>query len=276
MIINDHKLDDAQWSESPNTSGKFPEGRPESIVIHFTAGSSAKSSVEHLCKKSAKASAHLVIGREGEVYQLAPFDTITWHAGRSTWKNRSGLNKYSIGIELDNAGKLNDNGNGNYSSWFNKNYSGDEVFYGIHRNESEPCHWHAYTEAQLEKTFEICQLLCEQYGITQVLGHEEIAPGRKTDPGPAFPLERLRQQVLQTDDRQSDMASSAADILPEMSVVNASKLNIRNGPGSNFTAVTNPLLRGALLKPVKQQNGWTEVEYTVKGWVSSQYISKLG
>lgn len=276
MEIKDHFLsdDDVEKELTPNTSGEFEQGRPDTLVIHFTGGSSAESSVRHLCKPSAKASAHLVIGRDAKVYQLAPFNVITWHAGRSSWKDRNGLNKYSIGIELDNAGELSDNGNGKYFSWFNKAYSGDEVFFGTHRNRSKSSYWHSYTTEQIEKTFDICHLLSEHYNIRDVLGHEEIAPARKSDPGPAFPLERLREQVL-TINRHSELAAESALTAKNTAIVNASKLNIRSGPGTQFGFAGEPLLNGAIVKPLRTTSGWTEVEYTIKGWVSSQYIKPL-
>ena len=278
MIIKDHFLDgeEIKQMQTPNTSGEFAAGMPDTIVIHFTAGSSAESSAKHLCRERTKASAHLVIGRGANIFQLAPFNIITWHAGRSSWETangeaRTGLNKFSIGIELDNAGELNDNGNGKYLSWFNRFYSEDEVFFGTHRNRNTPSHWHAYSSEQIETTFELCHLLCEHYPITEIVGHEEIAPGRKTDPGPAFPLERLRTELL-SEGRQPDLPAEPVVDLAERAIVSASQLNIRNGPGAQFEPAADPLIRGTVVKPVRQQDGWTEVEYTVKGWVSSKYI----
>ena len=79
---------------------------PDMIVVHYTAGSSARTAAEFLAKEEVKASAHLVIGRQGELFQLVPFDTEAWHAGRSSYDGRANLNRYSIGIELDNLGRL--------------------------------------------------------------------------------------------------------------------------------------------------------------------------
>lgn len=277
MKIVDHVLDDrnVEIRQTPNTSGPFQTGKPDTLVIHFTGGSSANSSANHLCKKDAKASAHLVIGRDGKIIQLAPFNMITWHAGKSSWKGRHGLNKFSIGIELDNAGELTDNGNGKYISWFNKVYLPDEVFHGIHRNKTTPSFWHAYTEMQIEKTFDVCRLICDHYHLREVVGHEEIAPERKSDPGPAFPLDRMREQLL-TEDRKAEEAADDPFLKPESLIVNTSRLNIRNGPGTQFGLTAEPLLRGTVVKPIQSQSGWTEVEFTLKGWVSSQYIQPLG
>jgi len=275
MKITNHFLsgENIKIEQTPNISGEFASGLPDTLVMHYTGGSSAESSVRHLCKKSAKASAHLVIGRDGKIFQLAPFNVITWHAGRSSWKERNGLNKYSIGIELDNAGELTDNGSGKFFSWFNKAYATEEVYSGIHRNRTSSSFWHSYTEEQLEKTFDVCELISEHYNIKEIIGHEEIAPARKSDPGPAFPLDRMREQIL-TENRRSEEAENSPGESVQ-SIVNVSKLNIRKGPGVQYGMASEPLLNGAIVKPLKTNNGWTEVEYNVRGWVSSQYIKPL-
>jgi N-acetylmuramoyl-L-alanine amidase len=103
MKIENHLLsgEKIDFKNSPNISGKFKTGLLDTIVIHYTAGSSRESSVSTLINPGSKASAHLVIGRDGKITQLVPFDTIAWHAGNSSYKGRVGLNSYSIGIEID-------------------------------------------------------------------------------------------------------------------------------------------------------------------------------
>ena len=81
-------------------------GEPDMIILHYTAGSSAISSAKFLVRPDVKASAHVVIGRDGQVIQLVPFNIEAWHAGKSSYGGRSELNHYSIGIELDNLGQL--------------------------------------------------------------------------------------------------------------------------------------------------------------------------
>lgn len=271
MKITAHQLSSggAKYKESPNHGGKFNQGRADTIVIHFTAGSSFESAVNHLCSDKTKASAHLVIGREGEITQLVPFDTVAWHAGKSQWKGRSGLNRFSIGIELDNAGQLTKNEAGEFSSWFNRIYSANDVHKGIHRNQTTSSFWHAYSQIQIEKTFEICELLCEEYGIEEILGHEEIAPSRKTDPGPAFPLEKLRQSIKT--DRAEDGADNEFEMQREKTVI-ASKLNVRSGPGTEFGAVSKPLFQGAKVKVLERQGEWSRIEFRQTGWVSGRFL----
>ena len=108
-INNNQQLEDGEnisHMKCPKNKQKFREEFPDTIIIHYTAGRDAESSAKYLCKDNVKASAHLVIGRDGKIIQLVPFDTITWHAGTSEYGSKKGLNKYSIGIELDNAGIL--------------------------------------------------------------------------------------------------------------------------------------------------------------------------
>ena len=274
MEIKNHKLSNAEQMETPNTSGEFASGGPDTIVIHFTAGRSAESSAKYLCRSNAKASAHLVIGRDGKIYQLAPFNIITWHAGRSTWKKRTGLNKFSIGIELDNAGELTENGSGEFFTWFNKLIGKEEAFYGKHRNRSKPSFWHAYTEEQIDTAFEVCRLLVDHYNINEIVGHEEISPKRKSDPGPAFPLDRMRQDIFHGG-RDSEQGAEFSMTDDFDSIVNASKLNIRTGPGVQFGIAGPPLVNGTTVRELRTRDGWTEIEISKKAWVSSKFLKPL-
>jgi N-acetylmuramoyl-L-alanine amidase len=105
------------FKASPNHGGALGNALPDTIVVHFTAGASLDSSVTSLCDPKSKASAHVVVGRDGKVVQLVPFDTIAWHAGASSLGNRTGLNKFSVGIEIDNAGRLTQTASGDFLTW---------------------------------------------------------------------------------------------------------------------------------------------------------------
>ncbi|MDH5424988.1 MAG: N-acetylmuramoyl-L-alanine amidase [Gammaproteobacteria bacterium] len=273
MEIKNHRIEgeNIKWSESPNQGDKFASGMPDAVIIHYTAGSSAESSVTSLSNPKQKVSAHLVVGRNGEIYQLVPFDTIAWHAGVSEWNGRKGYNKYSIGIEIDNAGILKPNGSGKYVSWFNKTYSPDEVIKAKHRNSGAEQYWHQYTEEQINAVFEICECLCENYAIREILGHEEIAPQRKTDPGPAFPLERLRLTVFENDREQESVAAGGQQ-LAKFARVTTPLLNIRKGPGISFEKTAEPLIIDSRVEVIESDNDWTKVRYSVEGWVSTKYL----
>jgi len=111
MKISNHLLqgDPIQkvgFTATPNKEGTFAQGLPDTIIIHYTAGKDAASAIKTLVDPGIKASAHLVVGRDGSITQLVPFNEIAWHAGKSAYEVRTGLNAYSLGIEIDNAGRL--------------------------------------------------------------------------------------------------------------------------------------------------------------------------
>ena len=155
---------------------------PDMIVLHYTAGTSAESSALFLTRPDVSASAHLVIGRDGEVFQLVPFNIEAWHAGKSWYAGRGGLNRYSIGIELDNLGKLRFSGD-LFIAECGRVVTPDEVYTDC--SGDSPTYWHRYTARQIRVLREICTLLEETYPIRDVVGHSVITP-RKIDPGPAL------------------------------------------------------------------------------------------
>lgn len=271
MLIRKHALEGEgiDFMESPNHGGLFGADLPDTLVIHYTAGGSKASSVDTLCNPDVKASAHVVVGRDGSITQLVPFNTIAWHAGKSSHQDRTGLNKYSIGIEVDNAGRLTRSGSG-YTSWFGKVYPEDEVVEATHRNESTPSHWHAYTEKQIKAVSNVCAALIGKYKISTLLGHEEISPGRKSDPGPAFPLDKMRERLLVRDRADEDAAETVQRQHPGL--VTAFKLNIRSSPGRGGTKVAPPLSKGTKVEILQESHGWYEVDVHSRGWVKKDYI----
>ena len=185
-----------RYIESPNRGGSMV---PEVLVMHYTAGSSAESAIAWLCNPAAKASAHLVIGRDGGIAQLVPFNRVAWHAGQSRWAGRNSLNAFSIGIELDNAGKLERVGEHWRSAIGQHEYPDDQVLIANHKHDRPGTMaggWHRYSEAQLAAAGAVGMLLVREYALKDVVGHDDIAPGRKTDPGPAFPLASFRALLL--------------------------------------------------------------------------------
>ena len=248
----------------------FNAGEAASIIIHYTAGRSGASSSKYMARPDVKASAHLVIDRKkGIIYQLVPFNIKSWHAGKSSYKDRKYYNNFSIGIEIDNAGPLTPAGS-KFKSWFGAVYEPEEVVRAIHRNEKEPRYWHTYTEEQIDICEEIVSALVNHYQSMkvkkQVLGHEEISPGRKQDPGPAFPLDKLRDHVF-SEDRALE-----ADDGPDTGKVAASKLNIREAPSGHAEKVAKPLPRGKEIKILSTQDDWYEVSTEVRGWVHKDFI----
>lgn len=273
MHIIEHRLrgdDEGQvpFVPSPNVGAVLD---PRYVVIHYTAGADAGSAISWLCNEDARASAHVLIARDGGVTQLVPFDRVAWHAGPSRWEGLSGLNQHSIGIELDNAGRLQRQG-GSWRAWFGKEYPEDQVMEGVHRNEEEPCGWHLYTPEQLEATLRVVEALLRAHpGIRDVLGHDEISPGRKADPGPAFPMGSVRARLFgRADDRTPHFATITA-------------LNIRRGPGTQHEPLAvSPLPAGTRLDVLREQGSWRLVDVVdeeggtrdVQGWVHGRYIQR--
>jgi N-acetylmuramoyl-L-alanine amidase len=244
---------------------------PDTIIIHYTAGISGESSANWLANPTSKVSAHIVIDRSGKIYQIIPFNNLAWHAGESSFGGRKNFNGLSIGIELDNAGYLQRAGS-EYVSEYGRKYSPNDVIEAKHRNENFNRFWHTYTEAQVLACQDLCMALIGTYPtITQILGHDEISPGRKQDPGPAFQMDRFRNRIL-VNDRESevdeiDHQGAAGEVL-------ADKLNIREGPGTNFLKVALPLPKKKPLKIMGERNGWYHVKVEVEGWVSKALVEK--
>ncbi len=268
--ILSHKLcnDDGtpmDFQRSPNQSGVIT---PEFLVMHYTAGTSANGSVEWLKNSTARASAHLVIGRDGEVVQLVAFNKKAWHAGRSEWNGRRGVNGFSIGIELDNAGRL-EGSEGRWSSWQGVGIDDEEVTVRPHAFDGVIRGWHTYSTEQLMTAASIASLLVSKYGLRDVIGHEDIAPGRKSDPGPGFPLASFRSAVMGRVDEQLDLFETTVD------------LNIRSGPGTEHERLdVSPLPQGTTVEILATNGVWKQVdvvdlegeESDVVGWVHGRYL----
>lgn len=272
MNIKNHRLEGSDghpvaFRDTPNKGGRL--SGHEYLVMHFTAGSSAASSISWLCDGRAKASAHLVVARSGEVTQLVPFDRVAWHAGHSEWADRIGLNAWSIGIELDNAGSLRRQGSEWFTAWGRK-IPDAEVIVARHKNGGAETGWHAYTEAQLQSALEVALALRATYPFKDVIGHDDIAPGRKTDPGPAFPMEGFRGRVMGRNEDETTQTHHAT-----------ASLNIRGGPGTEHPVLPgSPLPPGTRVVVLHNQGIWQFVdvldtvntEMDLQGWVHGRYL----
>ena len=188
-MIKAHRLEEALWKPSYNCGRPGSLKKPKQVVIHYTAGRNAASAANWLCMKAAKASAHLVIGRAGEMYQLVQFDTVAWHARQA--------NKSSIGIELDNPGPLHRVNRTWRSLTLGTTYEDNDVLVARHKNGGPVLGWLLYSQPQIRLVQEIGRLLVEAYPtISAFVGHDDVDPSRKTDPGPAWNMESLRTAVF--------------------------------------------------------------------------------
>jgi len=136
------------------------------IVIHYTGMKSESSAIKRLCDENKNVSAHYFIKKNGQIINLVPDLYIAWHAGKSKWLNYNSLNKNSIGIEIQNPG---------------------------HDNRYEN-----FTSKQLGSLKILLKILIRKYEINlkSILGHSDIAPERKKDPGEKFPWKNLAKHKL--------------------------------------------------------------------------------
>jgi N-acetylmuramoyl-L-alanine amidase len=136
------------------------------LVIHYTGMQSERESIMRLCNPKYKVSSHFVINQNGKIYRLVQDDQTAWHAGKSCWGKYKNLNKNSIGIELVNKGHEFDYTN--------------------------------FKKKQLSSLIKICKILIKKYKIKKrnIVGHSDISPLRKTDPGEKFPWKELADKKI--------------------------------------------------------------------------------
>jgi N-acetylmuramoyl-L-alanine amidase len=185
---------------SPNHGGPLTE--PKFIVAHWTGGTTLEGAASWLSNPAARASAHIIIGRDGKLAQLVPANVVAWHAGTSRWEVKTtkkkstvyvGLNKYSFGIEFVNLGRLKKTEAGKFVSSTGRIVDPAEVI----QSDVDGKYYQAYTEAQIS-TGDSVMVALKSYApsIEDVIGHHDIAPERKLDPGPEFPFAHYRALLL--------------------------------------------------------------------------------
>ncbi|UYV36950.1 N-acetylmuramoyl-L-alanine amidase [Rhodobacteraceae bacterium D3-12] len=167
--------------QRPTTAFGSREGAPPClIVLHYTAMESAGAALERLCDPEIEVSAHYLISETGETVQMVDESERAWHAGAGRWGACDDVNTHSIGIELANRGD------------------------------------HPFGEPQMAALEGLLAAIMARHGIPaeHVIGHSDIAPGRKIDPGPRFDWARLARRGLSIwplgDAKPSDFARDAA------------------------------------------------------------------
>ena len=152
---------------SPNFDQKKRSSKSiKLLVIHYTGMQSERESIMRLCNPKYKVSSHFVINQNGKIYRLIQDDQTAWHAGKSCWGKYKNLNKNSIGIELVNKGHEFDYTN--------------------------------FKKKQLSSLIKICKILIKKYKIKKrnIVGHSDISPLRKIDPGEKFPWKELAYKKI--------------------------------------------------------------------------------
>jgi len=151
---------------SPNFSKKRRMRVIKFVIIHYTGMQSEIESINRLKNPNSKVSCHYLINRKGKIIRMVEDKNIAWHAGKSKWKNFKNLNNKSIGIELVNRG---------------------------HRFGYEK-----YSNSQIKSLIGLCKNLKKKYNLNSenFLGHSDIAPLRKIDPGEKFPWKKLSKHKI--------------------------------------------------------------------------------
>ncbi len=146
---------------SPNSGPRPEDGAIDMLVIHYTGMPSTEEALARLCGAESKVSAHYLIDEDGTTYRLVPEERRAWHAGESLWRGMRNINDVSVGIELANPG---------------------------HEFGYRP-----YPKPQMAALIEFARELVARHSIApeRVLGHSDIAPGRKRDPGELFDWQGL-------------------------------------------------------------------------------------
>ncbi len=158
---------------SPNHGERRGGARPDLIVLHYTGMTTCAEARDRLCDPAAEVSAHWIIAEDGTTEQLVDEARRAWHAGAGSWQGRGDVNSRSIGIELANPG--------------------DRPF----------------PDPQMKALEVLLAQIMSRWGIGPegVIGHSDMAPGRKSDPGPRFDWRRLAMQGLAVwDDAPADPA----------------------------------------------------------------------
>lgn len=268
MRIVDNRLEGARFEKATGQSGALIN--PSLIVMHYTAsgGATGAGDAGFFAKLDTKAGAHFIIGRDGTVIQCVDINRRAWHAGVSIWRGKPNVNDFSIGIEMDNYGWLTKMGDGTFRGANGRGdvVPADRVIEARHKNTATPYkYWEAYTEAQMKAAVELCKALKVALpSIKEIVGHEDIAPGRKTDPGPAFNTSNFASQVFGRDDS-----------VEVVRVVNASSLKVRGGPGVQHSHISS-LPRGSKVTVLYDAGEWSQIEWgpnRESGWVADQYLS---
>ena len=132
------------------------------VIIHFTETKTFTDAINLLTSKKRKVSCHYLIDKSGDIFNLVDLDKRAWHAGESMWGNYDDINSRSVGIEIVNSGEI------------------------IKEN---------YTSKQLVSLSHLLIKLLKEYNIENILGHSDIAPTRKIDPGVHFPWQKIYKNL---------------------------------------------------------------------------------
>ncbi|WP_367718562.1 N-acetylmuramoyl-L-alanine amidase [Nitratireductor sp. GISD-1A_MAKvit] len=151
----------AEVCPSPNFGERRDGCVPDALILHYTGMETGQGAQDWLCAPESEVSSHYLVHEDGRIVQMVREADRAWHAGRGSWQGRDDVNSWSIGIEIANPGHA----------------------------QGLP----DFPDIQIEAVLQLGRDICRRHAIPacRVLGHSDIAPGRKVDPGENFPWQRL-------------------------------------------------------------------------------------
>lgn len=168
----------------PDNIGNAPALTPQGVVIHYTASSDLDATVDFFKKNAVDI--HFLIGKDGSIVQMVPCNKQADHAGESEWKNLKWLNKYFLGIEVVCLGPVKRVASGKFNDGYDRPYKGKPRDKLMLQNRF----WDPFTIEQEKALKELVDWMLATYKfpVDNIVGHHEVAPGRKIDPGGCLSL----------------------------------------------------------------------------------------
>jgi N-acetylmuramoyl-L-alanine amidase len=229
-----------QWIQSPHFDDRIGFDKPTMIVMHYTGMKTQAEAIHRLTDPASRVSAHFVILEEGSLLQLVPEHLRAWHAGKSFWRGCRDVNSASIGIEICNPG-----------------------------------HEHGYvdfTPHQMETLIQLSKKLIAQYDICpwNIVGHSDVAPLRKDDPGERFNWEALGGHGIGfwPHPRQR-LDGSTATLTQLLETIGYDPLAIAQKPDAVITAFCRHFLPEHFLSPASENHMLLKAQSLVDGLVEA-------
>ncbi|WP_158827466.1 N-acetylmuramoyl-L-alanine amidase [Mucilaginibacter lacusdianchii] len=233
---------------------------PDYVIIHYTATDTASSAINWFMdtrNNPDKIAAHIVLDYDGSITQLIPFNRRANHAGTSTWDGTDNLNFHAIGIEIVNPGfaeRLTDGSFRRSTDSGFKTYPATDAQKFVkleHKHKfwtgRDNHFWHIFPDAQLQALYKLCKELFNTYHLITAIGHDDISPARKPDPGPAFPWNEFKKQVF-----------GSVNNTGKVYVVNTDGTNFRNGSSTN-SPIIKKLGAGYEVGLIETNGQWCKV-----------------
>lgn len=158
-------------ADAPSPNFDARKSVPDCVILHYTGMQSSAAALERMRDPEAKVSAHYMVDEDGAIYRLVPEERRAWHAGAAFWKGVKDINSASIGIEIVNAGFVDGPAGRVYAP---------------------------FPQAQIDEVIALVRDIQQRHHVKpeRIIGHADIAPGRKQDPGPTFPWKQFADAGL--------------------------------------------------------------------------------